>query len=405
VGRAFYKEVVVFRYIWRNAPNLVREFAIWLIIRFTVPLHRKTPDKKFVDDLQQNHNRRLMVFGNFWGGGGISRSAERYCEEEAAQRRDFVLVDTTSVTCQPKRKGSSSPILTLREARQYTAPATIVIHLNPPHFLLALARLGKKFLSNKKIIAYWAWELQELPMVWRRCLAVVDEIEVPSTFTQEILSKYTSKPIRVVPPVGRLAAFNPDRRSFGTSGKLQCLFIFDLASSMERKNPEGAIKAFCSAFTPEEGELTIKVLSPHASSAAMQLLRTWEKKIPHLRVLSEWLDEAQLDALYMNHDVYLSLHRSEGFGSTIFEAMCKGLYIVATGWSGNMDFMRGDKVFPVPWVMEAVPHDVRRQLGIHGGQWALADTDAAACALQRIFTLVFPGRPLCNNILQQGAIQ
>ncbi|WP_298995318.1 glycosyltransferase [uncultured Desulfovibrio sp.] len=392
----------VIRFIWRKAPNILKELAIWLIIRYAVPSRRKSPGN--IDDIEQPSDRKLMVFGNFRGGGGISRSAERYCERQSILQCNPVLVDTTDATCQPNRKGCTFSTLTLQEAREYTAPATIVIHLNPPHFLLALARLGKKFLSNKRIVAYWAWELQKLPMVWRCCLDVVDEIEVPSTFTKDIISKYTAKPVRVVPPVGQLAAFNSDRKSFGTTGKLRCLFIFDLASSMERKNPEGAIKAFCSAFTPIEGELTIKVLSPHASPAAMQKLYECEKKIPHLHVISEWLTDSQLDTLYRKHDVYLSLHRSEGFGSTIFEATRKGLYVVATGWSGNMDFMRGDKVFPVPCVLKDVPHSVEQQLGICGAQWAHADTDAAARILQQIFTIVFPGRTLCNSSLQKGDI-
>ena len=384
------------RYLWKKTPNFIRNFTARVLVEYLAPRSRQSKSKN------QRAARRFIIMGNFSSGGGISRSVERYCEQLEIKTGNPIYVDTTEATRQPVRKRCPA-IHTVRELRDDSDPATVVIHLNPPHFLLALLHLGRKFVKNKRIIAYWAWELSDLPPVWRYCLKIVDEIEVPSAFTQRIISQYTDKPVRVIPPVGNLSQRMPEDRQYGASGKLRCLFIFDLASGMERKNPEAAIKAFSAAFSPKEAELTIKILSPQASPVAMRQLRAWEKDLPHLHILSAWLDEPQLDALYNDHDVYLSLHCSEGFGSTIYEAMRKGLYVVATGWSGNMDFMHGDKVFPIPYAMEKIPRSVAERMGVKSCQWASPDVNAAANALRNIYKEVFPSREnSCGNIEANG---
>ena len=380
------------RYVWRKSPNFIRNFTSKILVKYLVLTSRQSRSKI------KERPGRLIIMGNFSSGGGIGRSAERYCEQLEIKEKNPICGDTTAATCQPIRKHCPA-VLALREMMDDSAPATVIIHLNPPHFLLALLHLGRNFVKNKYIIAYWAWELPALPPVWKYCLEIVDEIEVPSTFTQKIISQYTDKPVRVVHPIGHLSQKSPEDRQYGASGKLRCLFIFDLASSMERKNPEAAIKAFSLAFSPDEAELTIKILSPQASPVAMQQLQALEKEIPHLHILSEWLDETQLEALYSTHDVYLSLHRSEGFGSTLYEAMSKGLYVVATGWSGNMDFMRGSKVFPIPYTMEDIPQHVADHLGIRNCQWANPDINTAATILRNIYKECFPsGEKHCNIV-------
>ena len=331
-----------------------------------------------------------LVLGNFLGGGGLSRSAVRYCERLDLEQKEYIRVDTTSAVSQPVRNENVGGIIPLAGCRAFRDPALVVVHLNPPHFLLALFRLGRDALANKRIVAYWAWELEELPPIWRLCLAAVDEIEVPSSFTQKAVARYTTKPIRVVPPFGKLKPMEAQCRSFGVSGKLRCLFIFDMASLSARKNPTAVIEAFTSAFTPKEGELTIKLLSPSVDPVTQNKLHLCQARYPHVRILEEWLDDAQLDSLYNEHDVYISLHCSEGFGSTIYEAMCKGLYVVATGWSGNMDFLQGDRVHPVPYTLERIPPDLSREFGLRDSVWAAADTRAAARALKDIYAQVFP---------------
>lgn len=84
-----------------------------------------------------------------------------------------------------------------------------------------------------------------------------------------------------------------------------------------------------------------------------------------------------MDELYLRHDVYLSLHRSEGYGLTIREAMLHGLYVIATGWSGNMDFMGGERCYAVPYTLVPVNLNHGFCKGIKA-RWAEPDIDAAA---------------------------
>lgn len=362
----------------------MRIVITWVLIRI-VMCARRPPSREDVDIA----GSPTLVLGNFLCGGGISRSAVRYCERLDLEQKEYFRVDTTSAVSQPVRNKNAAGIIPLLDCRKFRDPALIVVHLNPPHFLLALFRLGRDVLANKRIVAYWAWELEELPPIWRLCLAAVDEIEVPSSFTQKAIARYTTKPIRVAPPFGKLKPMKVQCRSFGVSGKLRCLFIFDMASLSARKNPTAVIEVFTTAFTPEEGELTIKLLSPSADPVTLNELHQCQKRHPHVRILEEWLDDTQLDILYNEHDVYISLHRSEGFGSTIYEAMCKGLYVVATGWSGNMDFLHGDRAYPVPYTLERIPPDVAREFCLRDSVWAAADTKAAVKMLKDIYEQVF----------------
>ncbi len=93
------------------------------------------------------------------------------------------------------------------------------------------------------------------------------------------------------------------------------------------------------------------------------------------------MNGAEIEDLYLRHDVYLSLHRSEGFGLTIFEALRLGLYAVATGWSGNMDFMNGERALAVPCNLVPVRMDFGAFKNI-SARWADPDIDAAASILR-----------------------
>ena len=176
------------RYVWRKSPNFIRNFTSKILVKYLVLTSRQSRSKI------KERPGRLIIMGNFSSGGGIGRSAERYCEQLEIKEKNPICGDTTAATCQPIRKHCPA-VLALREMRDDSAPATVIIHLNPPHFLLALLHLGRNFVKNKYIIAYWAWELPALPPVWKYCLEIVDEIEVPSTFTQKIISQYTDKPV------------------------------------------------------------------------------------------------------------------------------------------------------------------------------------------------------------------
>ena len=262
-----------------------------------------------------------------------------------------------------------------------TGGGTVVIHANPPQYQAALFALGKSFLRQKHLTGYWAWELEDLPPLWKQAMDFVDSIEVPSTFVAEALRRCTDKPVTVrqhpVPvPAGR-------KRRHSRDGILRCLYIFDAGSSWERKNPEAALQAFARAFRPGEAELTFKVNNEESQPDRFARFKAACATMPGVRILTGNFDQQAMADLYLRHDVYLSLHRSEGFGLTILEAMLHGLHAVATGWSGNMDFMTGDLAHPVPFALSPIMADRGPFKGILA-RWAEPDTEAAALILSSL---------------------
>lgn len=204
---------------------------------------------------------------------------------------------------------------------------------------------------------------------------------MPSSFVQRALQGHTNKKISVVPhdvpqPAGRKTAYAED-------GVLRCLYIFDAASSFERKNPLAALKAFELAFAPGEAELTFKISNYRADDKAFAVFQNACARVPGVRILAETLSPPALEELYLRHDVYLSLHRSEGYGLTIREAMLHGLHVVGTGWSGNMDFMSGELAHPVPYALVPVNLNSGPCKGLKA-TWAEADVREAAGILQKV---------------------
>ena len=287
----------------------------------------------------------LFVCGAFRSNSGLAQSARLYAQRRQRLGAHVLMVDITAAMLQRRdfvpaeEPPDPAHILNTRGC------GTVVIHANPPQFQLALCKLGKDFLRGKRLIGYWAWELETIPDIWRQALHYVDEVETPSTFVQRALQGHTNKKVSVVPH----DVPQPARRKtvYAEDGVLRCLFIFDAASSFERKNPLAALRAFERAFAPGEAELTFKISNPEADGRAFETFRQACARVPGVRLRAEILTAETLEDLYLRHDVYLSLHRSEGYGLTIREAMLHGLHVVATGWSGNMDFMAGALAHPV----------------------------------------------------------
>ncbi|MDR2161195.1 MAG: glycosyltransferase, partial [Desulfovibrio sp.] len=325
---------------WKGLPPAARELPLKLLCLLRMGRRRHVPAAA---DLP------VYIIGNFQAGGGISRSAQLYAGQIREKHRHCICVDSTREMLHTvKSPISDGSVRSLADIRGDTGSGTVIIHLNPPQFLFLLCRLGGKYFQRKHVVAYWAWELEDLPALWKFALRFVDAAEVPSTFTQVAVARNTDKPVTVCPHV--VPEPCEVKQTFARDGKLRCLFVFDIGSSVPRKNPQSAIKAFVRAFRPEEAELTIKVIQANDGTAWHELQRLVSPH-PHVHLVDGWLDDAALDRLFLEHDLYLSLHRSEGYGLTIREAMLRGLYVVATGWSGNMDFMEGERIFAVPYTL------------------------------------------------------
>ncbi len=207
--------------------------------------------------------------------------------------------------------------------------------------------LGGRFIYGKYIVGYWAWELPQVPRDWNFGVPFVHEVWVPSTFTAEAIRPITGgRPVRVVPhpvtvPGGTRATWIEAGRPFTV------LTIFNALSSVARKNPFAVIDAFKTAFGDDrDARLVIKALNmAHAPLAMRQRLAA--EASPNITLIDHVMSEADLEALYAKSDVLVSLHRSEGFGLTVAEAMARGLAVISTDWSGTVDFLTPDRGVPV----------------------------------------------------------
>jgi glycosyltransferase involved in cell wall biosynthesis len=267
------------------------------------------------------------------------------------------------------------------------AGAPLVLHINPPLLPLAMLRLDRFMRRGRRIIGHWAWELPTVPPDWRVGLPFVHEVWVPSTFTAAALDKLVPGRVRVVPHPLAIAppTAEPDRAGFGLPpDTVTVLVSFNLASSFERKNPLAAIAAFRAAFADRNDRLlVIKVGYPEHFPADLARLRDAIGGSRNMRLDAGTLSPRRSRSLTASVDIVLSLHRSEGFGLVPAEAMLLGKPVIATGWSGNMDFM--DAVCAVPIGYRLVPvNDPRGVYDIPGAVWAEADLDEAVVQLRRL---------------------
>lgn len=233
-------------------------------------------------------------------------------------------------------------------------------------------------------VAVWWWELEQLPADWLGRGRDVDEIWAPTRFIADAL-RPLGKPVYPMLPSVRLPSFDRlPKRHFGLSpDKFTVLFVFDMNSRLPRKNPIGLIRAFRKAFRPSEPvELAIKV-SPQGA-----YFPDWWRELRsavaanHVTLIDKSLERGELLALMDAADAVASLHRSEGFGLTMAEAMLLGKPTVGTGYSGNLDFMTADNSYLVRYDRGVIAEDIPPYP--KGCVWAEPDEAHAAELLRRI---------------------
>jgi glycosyltransferase involved in cell wall biosynthesis len=261
----------------------------------------------------------------------------------------------------------------------------LAIHINAPQLPLAFLRAPRALSKGRRIIGCWYWELPTPPPDWRPGARFVHDIWAPSRFTADALEPLKPGRVRVVPPPLADAPPIPahvDRTAFGLpANAVITLVSFNLASSFARKNPLAAIAAFREAFGDRPDRiLLLKIGHPDHAPADFERIRQ-AAKAPNIRIETRSLPTADSHALTACCDIVLSLHRSEGFGLVPAEAMFLGKPVIATAWSGNMDFMDAETAALVGYRLIPV-HDDR--MVYRNSVWADPDIREAAGHLRRL---------------------
>lgn len=263
-----------------------------------------------------------------------------------------------------------------------------LIVTNPMEVALAERRLGDACLASGYNIGAWWWELKGAPPSgWKLRASMFDELWAGSTFVQKTFQEHFSLPVFLVPPLVQLATSGHlTRAHFGLPDDVFIFFFTcDFNSVPERKNPLAVIEAFKIAFSlSDNARLLLKVSNTHAWPDYRRRLEDAARTAGNITLFDGETSKDELDALMQLCDCYVSLHRSEGFGLTIAEALLAGKPVVATGWSGNMDFMSDENSWPVPYELVEIKEDYGPY--IRGHFWASPDVEAAAQHMRTIFS-------------------
>jgi len=241
-------------------------------------------------------------------------------------------------------------------------------------------RCGREAFAGRHRIGYWQWELPRWPPLWASAFELVDEVWAPSRHTQAAFAADAPVPVLHMPLAVDLPRTEPQPRArFALAdGVFQFLLVFDWNSWPARKNPEAALAAFQLAF-PEGDEpvgLAVKMIGQVPWSADFAALKAHAEQDSRITLLVGTFERRDLAALYQCCDAYVSLHRAEGFGYTVAEAMLAGKPVIATNWSGNTDFLDAETGCPVDF--ELRPIETGAYPYAEGQLWAEPDIRSAA---------------------------
>lgn len=237
-------------------------------------------------------------------------------------------------------------------------------------------------------VGFWSWELPDVPWHFLPASKILDEVWTVSTFCKEALEGKLSIPVRQVRlPVEAIEVQEEDAQSirdkFGISrDNFNVLLSFDYFSDVRRKNPLDAVAAYVSAFSASDhARLIIKTMNSHHYKKLHETLKTLYRGRPDISFIDEVISEEEYEVIISSANVTLSTHRSEGFGLNLQKAMSHGRIVIATGWSGNMDFMNDTNSIPLPYKLEPV-----REYGgfLLKSEWAQPSFDYVVDALREV---------------------
>jgi glycosyltransferase involved in cell wall biosynthesis/SAM-dependent methyltransferase len=263
---------------------------------------------------------------------------------------------------------------------------TNIICLNAEHLLYFTQGDGRDLLRGRYSVALWFWETNRFPRELRPAIDFVDEVWVASPFVAEAIAAETSKPVLTFPlPVVIPDPTGLSRADLGLpEDAFVFAYVFDFFSTIQRKNPIGLIEAYTRAFPEPDGAL-LYLKSINGDGAQDDLARVQEAagNRPDIRIEDGYVPGERLTALSALCDCYVSLHRSEGFGLTIAEAMAFGKPAIATAYSGNLAFMDDAWSYLVPYRLTTLDKPVGPYPA--GTVWADPDLDEAARLLREVY--------------------
>lgn len=262
-----------------------------------------------------------------------------------------------------------------------------IVNFNADQIIECKKKLPEKLWDTYRIGVFY-WECQDFPDKWIDSFKYFDEIWAPTKFIQESLLRKSLVPVVYMPP--GLARTTPNkkfnRKYFGLpENTFLFLNFFDMLSYVSRKNPLATLNAFKKAFKPDDMSvgLVLKVNNGRKDLNANEI-RKRLKNYKNVYIIDETFSRDEINSLINCCNASISLHRSEGLGLLCQESMYYGKPVIATGWSGNMDFMNSSNSCLVNYKMIRVEDyycvDKDTQ-----DTWADPDVDDASKYMLKLF--------------------
>jgi glycosyltransferase involved in cell wall biosynthesis len=279
------------------------------------------------------------------------------------------------------------------DLRSTSAGGVDVFCINGDEVAPVLAHLGSRRPSSQHAVVFPQWELSKYPEPWARELERFDEVWAPSTFIRDAVAPVVKRPVTLIPgatgvTLGRFLG----RRYFGIPESAYAfLFAFDLRSYHQRKNPLAVVDAYAEVIRARPARdlvLVVKVAGtaarPDAAEALRERLkdRTANLGLGRVHIMERDLTDTETKNLVRCCDCFVSLHRGEGFGRFLAEAMLLGKPVIATAYSGNMEFMNSDVACLVNFRL--VPVDESEYPFWNAQVWADPDVNETTAWMTRL---------------------
>ena len=325
-----------------------------------------------------NPNLGINIAGYINGEFGIGEGVRANIRAAEAAGIPFSI---NNFTRSPHRKQDT----TYQNFSQDNPHPVNLIQVNADEVATFIKHTDSSYFENKYNIGFWAWELPTFPPEWQPAFNHFHEIWTYSNHCAEAISAVSPIPVIKIMPSISLAQSTLERAALNLpKDKFIFLFIFDFSSRIERKNPLAVIQAFKQAFGEDDGVLLI-VKSSNSKNfpEAQASLNSAIVNHSNIKHLDGYLSKEKLNGLLYNCDCYVSLHRCEGFGLTMAEAMFYGKPVIATGYSSNTEFMNVGNSFCVKYKLIPIEQDCGPYK--KGNVWAAADVEHAANFMRYVF--------------------